>query len=365
MRRDDSGLDSLRMFLIAAAFAALLYVGYRSAIVLEDSTSSKQFGYIPDAPATRAFLKTLERPMFAEAGQDAIAKAKGVDTMLYRHADRAHRKVYGTPFTCWNQGSIGSCVSFGWGMGSYIAQSVDYSTGRRPDAPRLVATESIYGGSRVEARGIKFAGYSDGSYGGAAAKWVAGMPGGIGGILYRESYGDFDLSTYSVSLCKEWGAYGNGGKGDDGKLDLVAGKNPAHDVALVTDFEQAAAAIESGFPVAVCSGVGFASVRNGGSVAETGYASRRGSWAHCMVFISSRHAANDGGSDGLLALNSWGPTWISGPKWPEDQPEGSFWVDRKTVDAMLSGEDSFAIGGGGFRYRDLEHKNWLGGRGND
>ena len=88
MRRDDSGLDALRMFLIAAAFAALLYVGYRSAIVLEDSTSSKQFGYIPDAPATRAFLKTLERPMFAEAGQDAIAKAKGVDTMLSALASR-------------------------------------------------------------------------------------------------------------------------------------------------------------------------------------------------------------------------------------------------------------------------------------
>lgn len=78
-----------------------------------------------------------------------------------------------------------------------------------------------------------------------------------------------------------------------------------------------------------------------------------------MVFISVRYAKNEGKRDGLLCLNSWG-VFNAGPKWPPDQPDGSFWVSRETVDAMLSGQDSFAIGGvDGFKYRDLDHGGWL------
>jgi hypothetical protein len=57
-------------------------------------------------------------------------------------------------------------------------------------------------------------------------------------------------------------------------------------------------------------------------------------------------------------MNSWG-VFNAGPKWPADQPDGSFWVDRQTVDAMLSGQDSFSISGVNFRYRNLDHGNWL------
>lgn len=62
---------------------------------------------------------------------------------------------------------------------------------------------------------------------------------------------------------------------------------------------------------------------------------------------------------GLLCLNSWGPNWVDGPKWPEDMPEGSFWVDAETAGRMLAGEDSFAVSGpDGFRWRDLHHGDW-------
>src|SRR5690606_38137456 len=107
------------------------------------------------------------------------------------------------------------------------------------------------------------------------------------------------------------------------------------DVVLVTTFREAGAAIQSGYPVAVCSGQGFASQRDG-----QGFAAARGSWAHCMVFIGVRFDR-----PGLLCLNSWGPRWIGGPKWPDDQPDGSFWVDARTCDRMLAGRDSFAISG--------------------
>ena len=74
-----------------------------------------------------------------------------------------------------------------------------------------------------------------------------------------------------------------------------------------------------------------------------------------MALISVRYDR-----PGLLCLNSWGPNWVSGPRWPDDMPEGAFWIDSKVIDGMLSGEDSFAVGGvDGFKWRDLHHGNWL------
>ena len=315
----------------------------------------ENFGYTPDPEGTRAFLEELDRPLFSDAAREVITNAKGRDTFLYRYADEAHRQVYGTPFGPWKQG-IGDCVSFGWGMGSYIGQCVDWKQGRLQDPPKVVATEAIYGGSRTAGRlpPIEFAGFSDGSYGGAAARWVSGLKNGTGGILYRQEYPGVDLRVYSPQRAKDWGAYGCGGQ-QFKYLAKEANKHPATHVALVRSFDEAAASIESGYCVPVCSGVGFSSQRD-----ADGFAARSGSWAHCMVFIAVRYAKNDGKRDGLLCLNSWGSSWNAGPKWPADQPDGSFWVSRHTVDAMLSGQDSFAIGGvEGFTYRDLDHGGWL------
>lgn len=313
-----------------------------------------RFGYTPDPEGTKAFLRELDKPLFSEAAKEVIKNAKGKDTFLYRYADAAHRKAYGKQFGPWKQG-IGDCVSFGWAMGSYVGQCVDWAEGRIPEPPLLVCTEAIYGGSRTAGRlpPIQFAGWSDGSYGGAAARWVAGLKNGTGGILYRKEYPGIDLTTYSATRAKDWGAYGCGGQ-QFPFLAKEANKHTAKNVALVRDFNEAAASIESGYCVPVCSGVGFSSQRD-----ADGFAPRQGSWAHCMCFIGVRYEKNDGKRDGLLCINSWG-VFNAGPKWPPDQPDGSFWVSRETVNAMLSGQDSFAIGGvDGFKYRDLDHGGWL------
>lgn len=304
----------------------------------------KKFGYTPDPDGTRQFLSELDKPLFSQAGEEAIRESKGKDTFLYRSAYKAHQAVYGQPWVVGRQG-IGDCVSWGFAHCVWIAQSVDWETGRLANPPPFPATESIYGGSRVEARGKKQAGYSDGSYGGAAAKWLRDW-----GLIYRQQYPGHDLTKYSPERAKDWGNWGNGGQNDQGKLDLVAKTHPAKHVALVRNFREAAAAIESGFPVAVCSGYGFRSVRD-----EQGFCAPSGSWAHCMALISVRYDR-----PGLLCLNSWGPSWVSGPKFPDDMPEGSFWIDAKVIDGMLAGEDSFAVGSiDGFGWRDLHHGNWL------
>jgi hypothetical protein len=311
----------------------------------------RQTGWVPNPDGVQKFLRELPEPTFTDAGPDAIREAKGVDTFLYRAGQKAHQALYGRPWIVERQG-IGDCVSWGWAHGIYIAQCVDWETGRLANPPPFPSTEALYGGSRVEARGkpgngkSPVGGYSDGSYGAAAARWSRQW-----GVVYREVYGPLDLTKYSSSRAKEWGAYGCGGKGDDGKLDLIAKKHPATNVALVKTWDEAAAAIESGFPIPVCSGQGFSSQRD-----DLGYSVAQGSWSHCMVFCAVRYQKNGSPVDALLCLNSWGPNWNSGPKWPSDQPDGSFWVKRSTVERMLSMEDSFAVGSvTGFGWRDLDN----------
>jgi len=318
-------------------------------------TGNTNYGYTPDPAGTREFLAELDKPNFRQAGADAVAKAKGIDTFLYRAADKASRAVYGKPFAPWNQGSAGTCVSFGWAMGSWIGQSVAWASGELPAPPKMVATEPIYGGSRTAGRlpPVTFAGYSDGSYGGAAARWVSGKckDASVGGILYRERYGQHDLSQYSIPLSREWG-----NSGVPLELARLAHEHTATAVALINDYDSLVASLESGYPVPICSNVGFAATNVRDSM---GFLPRGGQWNHCMVAVACRHAATSG-RDGVLILNSWSDKWVTGPKWPPDQPDGSFWISKADATSIIAQGDSFAIGSvGGFKYRDLHNGNWM------
>lgn len=313
-------------------------------------------GWTPNPEGVEKFLAELPQPLFRDAGAETIREAKGVDTFLYRAANKAHLALYGKPWVVERQG-IGDCTSWGWAHGIFVAQSVDWETGRLANPPPFPSTEAIYGGSRVEARGkpgdgsSPVGGYSDGSYGAACARWVRDW-----GVVYREPVGGHDLRAYSADRAKAWGAYGNGGKGDGGKLDAIAKRHPATHVALVKNFSEAAAAIEAGFAIPVASNVGFASVTD-----EQGYAAASGTWFHEMCFLAVRYQKNGSPSDALLCQNSWGPRWLTyRGKFPSDQPDGSFWVTRATVDRMLGQGDSFAVGSvTGFGWRDLDNGAFL------
>ena len=356
MRRSDNSwtFSAVAFVVFAAALGTLVsrYVAQLAARV-EDN-----FGYLPDPAGTAEFLAQLDQPRFAQAGKDCMDNAHRTDTFLYRYADEAHRAVYGKPFTVWNQGNHGSCVSFGFGMGSYIGQSVSWKQGELPAPPKLVATEPLYAGSRTLARlpPVTNAGYSDGSYGAAAARWVAGKckDPAVGGILYREVVGQYDLSQYSIQRSRDWGA-----TGPPRDIAIAAAKHRALAVAQVSTWDELCAAIASGYCVPICSNVGFAAttVRD-----KFGALPRGGEWSHCMVLCATRFAANhtDGTPDGALVVNSWGERSCSGPRWPSDQPEGSFWASRADIESILRQGDSFAIGGvAGFPFRQLEHKEWL------
>lgn len=314
-----------------------------------------RFGYTPDPEGTREFLAELgPEKFFSQAGAEAMQKARGVDTFLYRQMDKAHRARYGKPFVVGRQ-LIGDCVSWGAMHAVYCQDAVSWSLGKLPEPPLMPASEALYGGARVEARGKPgdgaqpYGGFSDGATGFGAAKFLREF-----GVVYREKVNGIDLSEYSGERAKQWGAYGCGGQGDKGVMDGIAKKHPCKHVVGVRTWDELAAAIESGYPVTLASSQGFQSVRNKDGIAEAS-----GTWMHQQVAIAIRHKKNGSPDDCVLILNSWGPNWIGGPKWPEDMPDGSYWARRSVVESRML-EDAWAIGDtDGFRYRDLDHGGWL------
>lgn len=332
------------LILLAICVAA---IGLYFSLAHEATPATPPQGYVPNPQATAEFIASLPKPFLHQAGPDLLKHAQDdKPVLLYRALYEAYEKKYGRKWVVGAQG-IGDCVSWGNAHACDVNLAVMWRTGETSEF-KLAATESIYGGSRVEGVGGRegSGGWGDGSYGAAAAKWLKNY-----GVIYREAYPEFgqDLTQYSAQKAKQWGNWGNGGQGDNGRFDAEAKKHPAKSVVLVRNFKEAAAAIQAGYPVAVCSGQGFASRRD-----DDGFARASGGWAHCMCFTAVRFDR-----PGLLCQNSWGPTWISGPKWPDDQPEGSFWVDETVCNRMLGEGDSFAISNiEGFPYRDLQHGDW-------
>ncbi len=237
---------------------------------------------------------------------------------------------------------IGDCVSWGWELGGTAFLYGERKLGTA-DFPLVTgATEPIYGGSRVEARGGKLGGYSDGSYGAAAARWVNNW-----GFLLRLDYSqetgssDDNLGEYDKGKAKNWGNFGCGGKDDqgrkDGLLDKFASRYPMQTTAVGTIVELVAA-ITNGYPVPVCSTVGFGKMRRN----SQGVVRASGRWAHCMVILGLRWV---NGKPQFRIFQSWGKS-CSGPDPGIDHDSVSWcswWATEEDVARILRAKDSYAI----------------------
>lgn len=328
---------------------------------VEQLPEGANFGYEPDAERTQEFLQAMPggKATLREQAPELFVGDNKESVVLYPALYIAYEQRYpGSKWVVGKQG-IGDCVSWGWAHGADIHLAVLKRLGLVSEW-KPAATEAIYGGSRVEARGRTSGGWSDGSYGAAAAKWVRDW-----GVVFREDYSDragsgANCTTYDAAKAKQWGNYGAGGRDDNGRLDRIAKEHPIKTVALVTTWDETVAAIENGYPIPVCSGQGFSSTRD-----KDGFCRASGSWAHCMVALGVRHDR-----EGVLILNSWGPNWVNGPKWPTGEgyspghprgpppamPDGSFWCERRTWERMIAGRDSFAVSGfEGFPKRRLKN----------
>jgi len=295
------------------------------------------FGYQPDRDGTDAFLATLARPTLAQAGPDL---------MLDENKDVFLGNALLAVNPGWKRGAqtIGSCVGWGWSLSVDVLAACDVVLRAESETyggDTLCA--SVYGFSRVEVRGQKNYG-GDGSYGGAAAKAVTKY----GTLHLGQAYGKSLYTQQSGTLEKSWGR-----DGVPDELEPFAKQHRVQNVTLVTTFEDAAKAIQNGYPVAVCSGQGFS------MTLRDGYLTPSGSWAHCMMFLGVRWKPYPA----LYCENSWGNCYSGTPdkNVPAAFQLSGGWVKAATCTSMLSGEDSFAVAGfDGFKPRQLPD-NWLRG----
>jgi len=293
-------------------------------------------GYVPDRKGTDDFLASLPRPTLATAGPDLVLD-ESKDVFLGQYLLKCMPE--------WKRGAqkIGSCVGWGWSLSCDMLAACDILLRGEPESfGGRVLEASVYGFSRVEVRGSRNTG-GDGSYGGAAAKAVTKY----GTLHYGIDYGGTRFTDNSGTREKEWGR-----DGVPDELEPYAAKHKVSTVALVKTFEDAARAIQNGYPVAVCSMRGFSmTLRDGG------YLTPMGTWAHCMMFAGVRWKPRPA----LLCVNSWGDCYSGDvdKQLPVQFQRSAGWVEAATCTSMLSGEDSFALSGyAGFPPRLLP--DWTG-----
>lgn len=285
--------------------------------------AGNRFGWSPNRASLEDFIRRHANPYVSQQNKEIKGDGTGRIVLLHKALERAT----GQKFEPHNQGAP-DCVSHGFALGVDILTAVQIVLKRLPQRwAGYAATEPIYGGSRIEIGG--YTGRGGGSTGHWGAEWISRY-----GILLRQKYpGGFDLSEYDSKKAVEWGY-----EGCPDPLEPLTKLHPVKTVALCKSYQECIDCIANGWPVVVCSNVGFG---NGKCKRDSeGFLTRkRAPWWHCMLFAGFDDAYR---RPGCLCFNSWGWDWVYGPT-RHDQPGGTFWVDAKTVDAMLRQGDSFAL----------------------
>jgi len=293
----------------------------------------RKFGWIHNPAAVERVLNRCPHPLAYHALGDIRGSGAGKQALLYE----AVKIVVGNWIT--NNQTIGDCVSHG--AAQAVRTLICVEIANKGDNEKWVAdpaTEPIYAGSRVEVGGGQL-GTGDGSIGAWAAEWIREW-----GILVRQTYGSYDLTTYSGAKAREWGMPK---AGCPDILEPIAREHPVRTTSLVQTYEEARDLLANGYPITVASMVGFNDTRD-----SQGFLRASGTWAHQMCFTA---VDDDSSRPGLCCQNSWGENWVTGPT-RLGQPPGSFWVDADTVNRMLGQGDSWVLSDfEGFPARKLDY----------
>lgn len=219
------------------------------------------------------------------------------------------------------QGPVGSCV------GTATAKALELRTGKKYSA------EWAYALSRSH--------FGDTTGSGSHVVWAAQAMRDVGPVRSRNyTLFDRDLRKYNWKTAKSWEA-----RGPPEEMLPFAEKNLVTGYVRINTWEKLRDAIANRNPVIVGSSIGFGK-RNGQVRSSSGMLRNKWSiwkksrtWNHAMVFCG----VGDGKSKRVLVLNSWGPHWVSGPKWLGDEPDGSFWISKYDAQKMLIQGDAWAM----------------------
>ena len=299
-------------------------------------------------PTEKDRKSALESPNVYEFSQTEAGQAELIvgdpdgNAFLWQLA----AKGFGGQIPTLDQGSVGSCVGNGWAQGINYEIAIQAALNRGPpiDGKVVIPAEVVYGGSRVNANGGRAPLMGDGSNGSWAARFVTET-----GVCSRGVYGPYDVTKYSESACRSLGR-----SGIQNEL-LAACKKNTVSAALVNSADDIKKALLQGYPVPICSDVGFAGQS---SRDADGFLKARGSWPHCMLVCGYRKDKN-----AFCILNSWGDNWVSGPLGPGNPPPGSFWCSYETMDRIAKQGDSFAVSAvKGFPRKKLNADDWIAAR---
>lgn len=188
------------------------------------------------------------------------------------------------------------------------------------------ATEVIYALSRVEVGGGQIRG--DGSVGAWAAKALTDF-----GSISRKELDKLGVGgRYSGQRARDWGR-----RGLPDELEPAAKQHIIADMTPVRTFNDLAYHVQNLRVVAVCSDVGFDNGNDRTVRDSQGFARPRGTWNHCMCFVSVKM----GSRPGALLTNQWPEGMVQGPMGDVEIPPCSWWVDADVVERMLRQNDSF------------------------
>lgn len=239
-------------------------------------------------------------------------------------------------FIC-NGYGIHNCTSFASSHVVDILKAIEIvKLGQFEDFVNITSTEFTYGASRVLIGGGRL-GNGGGSLGVWTAKSVVDY-----GTLVRKKYDEIDLTNYSGKLALDWGY-----NGPTRSLLKISKETYVKNISQVTTYASARDALANGYPIVVCSNVGFGNKRD-----KYGMLYPSGNWAHAMAVIAVDDAHK---IPSVLILNSWPESWVSGPQRFGDEPKGSFWCPYDVFETMLMQNDSFVYSDfNGFPVKELD-----------
>ncbi len=326
MKRRDA-LKLMAGGLSAGIFLKPEYAAGAPLDLFTDTTDPLFAGWVNDTESRKQFVKTHKYPFLRQRLDSIKGTGKGKKVLLYK----LFEQVTGRPLVPHYQ-QIGDCVGMAYGLGVDVLTAVQMLMHSKSEQwVTKSATEIIYAGARIEVgKGLL---KKDGSYGTWAAEFIREW-----GVLLRQPYldGEFDFTIYDGNKARALGQ--SSGKGVPDALEPLCKLHPVKTCALVNSWEECRDAVANGYPVPMCSNIGFTTKRDRDGFLRRG----RRPWYHAMVIIGVDDEYRRAGG---LIQNSWGgDIWVSGPK-RHEQPDGSFWCDAATIDAAMKQGDSIALSG--------------------
>lgn len=279
----------------------------------------------------------LQSPRFNSFARPLLGTSDGKASMLWPF----YEKATGQPFAPFFQ-TIGDCVGEAGVLGAQFVSGIQIANKKRPEeykGPFVV--EYTYASSRVEIGQGRIR-RNDGSNG----EWVAKSMQQYG-LLRRAKYGKYDLTKYNGELGRAWG---RPGVGVPNELEPIGKEHPIKTIALVSSWEEAADSVYNGYPVLLCSSVGY-----NGRFDRDGFMRHNQTWYHAMLLVGVDR--RKGKRQGGCIINSWGPNWADNFVPHElGTPAGAVWADASSIHKALQEQDSYALSEFvGFRKQNLDY----------